>query len=132
MKGFIANIEEATLANTNFREVLYTAKHCQLVLMSLKAKEDIGMEVHPDNDQFIRFEKGHGECSIDGETHVVTDGMAVVIPAGAQHNITNTSDTEELKLYTIYSPAHHEDGMIRATKIAAIASDPEFKGQTTE
>ncbi len=132
MKGFISNIEGATLANTNFREVLYTASHSQLVLMSLKPKEDIGMEVHPDNDQFIRFEKGHGECIIDGETHVVTDGMAVVIPAGAKHNIINTSDTEELKLYTIYSPAHHEDGMVRATKEAAEASDPEFKGQTTE
>lgn len=132
MKGFITNIEEITLANKNFREVLYTSKYSQLVLMSLKPNEDIGMEVHPGNDQFIRFEKGEGECSIDGITHVVTGGMAVVIPAGAKHNITNTSGTEQLKLYTIYSPAHHKDGMVRATKKAAEASDPEFKGVTTE
>lgn len=132
MKGFNANIEQATLANSDFRHVLYTAKHSQLVLMSLKPKEDIGMEVHPDNDQFFRFEKGRGKCVIDGNEYPLADGSAIVVPAGAQHNIINTSDTDELKLYTIYSPAHHKDGVIRATKAEAEADGPEFDGQTTE
>lgn len=132
MKGFNANIEQATLANGDFRHVLYTAKHSQLVLMSLKPKEDIGMEVHPDNDQFFRFEKGTGKCIIDGNEYPLADGSAIVVPAGAQHNIINTSETDELKLYTIYSPAHHKDGTIRATKAEASADAPEFDGQTTE
>lgn len=132
MKGFTANIEEETLANENFRQVLYTAKHSQLVLMSLKPKEEIGMEVHPDNDQFFRFEKGQGKCVIDGNESELTDGMAVVVPAGAEHNIINTSDAEPLKLYTIYSPAHHQDGVVRATKAEAEADSPEFDGKTTE
>jgi mannose-6-phosphate isomerase-like protein (cupin superfamily) len=132
MKGFNANIEKETLANENFRKVLYTAKHCQLVLMSLKPKEEIGMEVHTDNDQFFRFEKGEGKVFIDGNEYVVGDGSAIIVPSGAEHNVVNTSATEDLKLYTIYSPAHHQDGMVRLTKQEAEADDPEFKGKTTE
>ena len=132
MKGYVTNIEEATRANDNFRKVLYTAKHSQLVLMSLKPKEEIGMEVHPDNDQFFRFEKGQGKCIIDGNEYEVKDGTAVIVPAGAQHNIINVSDTEELKLYTIYSPAHHKDGIVRKTKEEAEAQEAEFDGGTTE
>src|SRR3989339_1748306 len=113
MKGFNANIEKESLENKNFRKVLYTSKHSQLVLMSLKPKEDIGMEVHPDNDQFFRVEKGQGKVVIDGNEYTVEDGSAIVVPAGAEHNVVNTSDSEELKLYTIYSPAHHKDGIIR-------------------
>ncbi len=132
MKGFSIDIEDATLENGNFRKVLYTSKHSQLVLMSLKPLEDIGMEVHEENDQFFRFESGQGKCIIDGNEYELSDGVAVVVPAGAQHNVINTSKTEELKLYTIYSPAHHKDGIIRATKKEAEANEAEFDGQTTE
>lgn len=132
MKGFTTNIEKDTLKNKNFRKVLYTSKHSQLVLMSLKPNEEIGMEVHSENDQFFRFEKGQGKCIIDGNEYEVGDGIAVVVPAGAKHNIINTSDTEELKMYTIYSPAHHKDGIIRATKEEAEAREAEFDGVTTE
>ncbi len=132
MKGFNSNIEKDTLENNNFRKVLYTGKHSQLVLMSLKPKEEIGMEVHEENDQFFRFEKGQGKCIIDGNESEVGDGVAVIVPAGAQHNIINTSDTDDLKLYTIYSPAHHKDGVVRATKAEAEADSPEFNGVTTE
>ncbi|HXY87105.1 MAG TPA: cupin domain-containing protein [Candidatus Acidoferrales bacterium] len=132
MKGFCIDIEAATLENGNFRKVLYTSKHSQLVLMSLKPREDIGMEVHEENDQFFRFEKGQGKCVIDGNEYELSDGVAVVVPAGAQHNIINTSKTEDLKLYTIYSPAHHKDGIVRATKKEAEANEAEFDGATTE
>jgi mannose-6-phosphate isomerase-like protein (cupin superfamily) len=132
MKGFSINIEEATLENGNYRKVLYTSKHSQLVLMSLKPKEEIGMEVHEENDQFFRFEKGQGKCIIDGNEYEVGDGVAVVVPVGAQHNIINTSETEDLKLYTIYSPAHHKDQIVRATKEEAEANEAEFDGKTTE
>ena len=132
MKGFVSNIEKDTIENENFRKVLYTAKHCQLVLMSLKPNEEIGMEVHADNDQFFRFEKGRGKVIIDGNEHEVEDGSAVLVPAGAQHNVINVSMTESLKLYTIYSPAHHKDGIQRASKADAIADGPEFDGKTTE
>lgn len=132
MKGFCANIEKDTLENENFRKVLYTGKNSQLVLMSLKPKEEIGMEVHEENDQFFRFEKGEGKCIIDENEYDLKDGVAIVVPAGAQHNIINTSETEELKMYTIYSPAHHKDGIVRATKEEAEANDAEFDGQTTE
>jgi len=132
MKGFSANIEKETLENGNFRKVLYTGKHSQLVLMSLLPKEEIGMEVHPDNDQFFRFEKGQGKCLIDGNEYELADGSAIVVPAGAQHNIINTSGTDDLKLYTIYSPAHHKDGIVRATKAEAEANAAEFDGMTTE
>jgi len=132
MRGFVSNIEKDTLENENFRKVLYTSKHSQLVLMSLKPNEEIGMEIHPDNDQFFRIEKGQGKCIIDGNEYEISDGFAVVVPAGAQHNVINTSDTDELKLYTIYSPAHHKDGIVRATKEEAAAHEAEFDGKTTE
>lgn len=132
MKGFNSNIEKNALQNTNFRKVLYTGKHNQLVLMSLKPKEEIGMEVHPDNDQFLRFEKGTGQCIIDGNIYPLSGGSAVIVPAGAEHNIINISETEDLKLYTIYSPAHHKDGTVHVTKQEAEASKEEFDGRTTE
>jgi mannose-6-phosphate isomerase-like protein (cupin superfamily) len=132
MKGFNINIEKATLENTNFRKVLYTGKHSQLVLMCLAPSEDIGMEVHPENDQFFRFEKGTGKCIIDGNEYAITDGSVIVVPAGAEHNIINVSETDELKLYTIYSPAHHKDQIVRTTKQEASANEAEFDGITTE
>lgn len=132
LKGFNTNIEKDTLANENFRKVLYTGKHSQLVLMALKPNEDIGMEVHPDNNQFFRFEAGAGKAIIDGNEYTLANGSVIIIPAGAQHNIINTSATDELKLYTIYSPAHHKDGVVRATKADAQADSPEFDGVTTE
>lgn len=132
MKGYKNNIEEMTLENSNFRRVLYSGPHSQLVLMSLKPNEEIGMEVHEDNDQFFRFEKGQGKVVIDGNEYSVTDGDAVVVPAGAEHNVINSSDSEDLKLYTIYSPAHHKDGIIRATKEEADSNEAEFDGVTTE
>jgi mannose-6-phosphate isomerase-like protein (cupin superfamily) len=132
MHGFNQNIEQATLENTNFRKVLYTAKHCQLVLMCLQPNEEIGMEVHPDNDQFFRFEAGQGKVIIDGNESTVQDGSAVIVPAGAQHNVINTSASEPLKLYTLYSPAHHKDQIVRVTKADAVAQEADFDGQTTE
>jgi len=132
MKGFNANIEKETLENANFRKVLYTGKHSQLVLMSLKPNEEIGMEIHIDNDQFFRFEKGEGKCVIDGNEYSLSDGSVIIVPAGVEHNIINTSGTEDLKLYTIYSPAHHKDGIVRATKAEAEADGPEFDRVTTE
>jgi len=132
MKGFSANIEEMTLQNGNFRKVLYTASHSQLVLMSLQPNEDIGKEVHEDNDQFFRFESGQGRVEIDGNAYEVKDGSAIVVPAGAEHNVTNTTGDKELKLYTIYSPAHHADGVVRATKAEAEADSPEYDGQNSE
>jgi len=132
MRGYKDNIEKLTLANSDFRHVIYTGKHSQLVLMSLLPKEEIGLEVHPDNDQFFRFEKGQGKVIIDGNEYEVGDGVAVVVPAGAEHNVINTSTSEPLKLYTIYSPAHHQDGITRATKQEAEAHEAEFDGVTTE
>lgn len=132
MKGFVSNIEKDTLENDNFRKVLYTGKHSQLVLMSLASKEEIGMEAHEDNDQFFRFEKGQGKVIIDGNEYEVSDGFAVVVPAGAQHNVINVSESEDLKLYTIYSPAHHKDGIVRKTKEEAESDSPEFDGTITE
>jgi mannose-6-phosphate isomerase-like protein (cupin superfamily) len=132
MKGFSADIEKSTLENEKYRKVLYTGKHCQLVLMSLKPKEEIGMEVHAENDQFFRFEQGEGKCIIDGNEYALKDGSAVIVPAGARHNIVNTSATKSLKLYTIYAPAHHKDGIVRATKAEAESNEAEFDGVTTE
>ena len=132
MKGFNSNIEQDTLENNNFGKVLYTGRHSQLVLMSLLPKEEIGMETHPDNDQFFRFESGIGKCIIDGNKYELENGSVVIVPAGAKHNIINISDTENLKLYTIYSPAHHKDGIVRKTKQEAEANGPEFDGITTE
>ena len=132
MKGFTTHIEAATRANTNFRKVLYTGKHSQLVLMSLLPKEEIGMEVHNDNDQFFRFEAGVGKCIIDGNEYEVQDGDVIIVPSGAMHNIINTSDSQDLKLYTLYSPAHHKDGIVRTTKSDAAQHEAEFDGITTE
>ena len=134
MKGFFANIEKDALENKNYRKVVYTSKHSQLVLMTLQPKDEIGAEIHHDNDQFFRCEKGHGKCVIDDNEYVLEDGVAVVIPAGAKHNVINTSDTETLHLYTIYSPPHHKDGVVRVTKAEAEdpANEEDFDGKTTE
>jgi len=132
MKGFNDNIEELALENDNFRKVLYTAPHSQLVLMSLKPNEDIGLEVHEDNDQFFRFESGQGRVIIDGNEYEVKDGSAIVVPAGAEHNVVNRSSSDSLRMYTIYSPAHHKDGVVRATKAEAEADSPEYDGQNSE
>lgn len=132
MKGYFGEIESLTLENDNFRKVLYTGPHSQLVLMSLKPNEEIGMEIHEENDQFLRFESGQGRVTIDGNIYDVQDGSAIVVPAGANHNVENTSDSEDLKLYTIYSPAHHKDGIVRATKEEADANEEEFDRRTTE
>lgn len=131
-KGFVQNIEKATLENDNFRKVIYTAKHSQLVLMSLKTGEEIGEEVHDTLDQFFRFEKGKGKVVIEGKESVITDGFAVVIPAGTKHNIINTSQTDPLKLYTIYSPPNHADGVEFKTKEEAEASPEHFDGKLSE
>jgi len=124
---FSENIEEITLLNENFRKVVYTAPHCQVVLMALKVGEEIGTESHPNNDQFFRFEKGQGKAVIDGNEYEIKDGTAIVVPAGIIHNIINTGDIS-LKFYTIYSPAHHIDGRIHVTKQDAIndIEDEEF------
>jgi mannose-6-phosphate isomerase-like protein (cupin superfamily) len=132
MKGFKTNIDKATVENNNFREVLYTSKHSQLVLMSLKPKEEIGTEIHPDNDQFFRIEAGHGICIIDDKEYEIKAGDAIVIPAGAKHNIRSTDNDAGLKMYTIYSPAHHKDGITRITKNEAETKEAEFDGVTTE
>jgi len=132
MRGFTANIEKDTVENANFRKVLYTGKYSQLVLMSIPPKGEIGLETHTDNDQFFRFEKGVGKCLIDGNEYVVGDGVAVVVPAGAEHNVINTSETDDLKLYTIYSPAHHKDGIIRTTREEAESNDAPFDDVTSE
>jgi mannose-6-phosphate isomerase-like protein (cupin superfamily) len=123
MAGFSTDIEKKTLENGNFREVLFTAPHSQLVVMTLKPGEEIGTEKHDDGDQFIRVEAGSGEAIIDGETHALSDGVAVVIPAGSVHNVLNTSDSEALRLYTIYSPAEHPDGTVHRTKAEADAAE---------
>lgn len=122
MKPFHTAIETATRQNTFFRQVLFTADNLQLVLMSLKPNEDIGMEVH-DVDQFFRFEQGEGEVIIDNETFPVADGDVVVVPAGSEHNIRNVSATQRLQLYTIYAPPHHPDGTIHQTKAEAMAEE---------
>jgi mannose-6-phosphate isomerase-like protein (cupin superfamily) len=132
MNGYADNIEKLTLENDNFRKVLYTAEFSQLVLMSLKPSEEIGEEIH-EVDQFLRFEQGEGKVVIDDNTHNVTDGYAVIVPAGSRHNVINTSQTEALKLYTLYSPPHHRDGVIHKTKEEADTDDEDhFDGKTTE
>ncbi len=132
MKGYVTDIEKETEENADFRRVLYTGKHSQLVLMSLRPGEEIGEETHDDVDQFFRFEKGEGEVSIDGAKHRVTDGDAVIVPAGARHNVKNVSKRQNLRLYTIYSPPEHQDGVVRHTKKEAMASEEHFDGRTTE
>lgn len=125
------NIEKATEENSNFRRVLYTTPNSQLVVMSLKPKEDIGEEVH-NLDQFIRIEKGIGEAILNGIEHPIGDGSAVVIPAGMKHNIINTSEDNEMKIYTVYSPANHRDGVTHITKEEAEKDEEHFDGKTTE
>lgn len=132
MNGYIDNIEKAAIENDNFRKVLYTAKNSQLVLMSLKPGEEIGEEIHA-LDQFLRVEKGAGKAVLDGREYEISDGSAVVVPAGMKHNFINTSPDAELKLYTIYSPPEHRNGVIHATKADAIADTTDhFDGKTTE
>lgn len=130
MKGFVTEIEKESLENTFFRKVLCTAQHCQLVVMSLLPQEDIGTETH-NLDQFIRCESGAGTSIINGVEHDMPAGTAVLIPAGTQHNIVNTSPTAPMKLYTVYAPPNHRDGVIHKTKADAEADTEHFDGQTT-
>ncbi|MBU2575856.1 cupin domain-containing protein [Patescibacteria group bacterium] len=130
MKGFYSNIEKDTLENNDFRRVLYTGKHSQLVLMCLQTGEEIGAEVHADIDQFFRIDKGTGKVIIDDNEYEVSDGDAIIVPAGANHNVINTSEDEPLKLYTIYSPPEHKDGTVHASKADAV--EEHFDGKTTE
>ena len=132
MQGFNQNIEDLTKENKDFRRVLYTGKNTQLVLMSIAPGSEIGREVHEENDQFFRFEAGQGIVTIDDNEYTVADGSAVIVPAGAWHNVINTSDAESLQLYTLYSPPHHKDGIVRATKEEAEANEADFDGVTTE
>ena len=131
-KGYKIHLEKHTLENSDFRRVLYTGKHSQLVLMSLAPLQEIGEEVHDTHDQFFRFEAGEGIVSIDGVRHTVHDGDGVIVPAGARHNVINTSKRAELKLYTIYSPPEHADRTVRKTKADAIAQPEEYDGKPTE
>ena len=131
-KGFVGKIEKETLKNKDFRRVLYTGKYSQLVLMSLKPGEEIGEEVHDDVDQFFRFEEGKGMVVIDDVEHEVKDGMAVVVPSGAKHNVINTSKKNDLRLYTIYSPPEHQDGVVRHTKQDAMDNEEHYDGKPTE
>ncbi len=131
-RGFYNAVEASTLENKNFRKVLYTAKHMQLVLMSLKPGEDIGVEVHPDNDQFFRFEGGEGRVFIDGTSYEVTDGDVIIVPAGSEHNVLNMSNTKNLQFYTIYAVPHHKDGIVRETKEDAMRHEEDFDGVTSE
>lgn len=131
MKGFVDDIEDLTESNKDFRRVLYTGQNLQLVLMALRPGEDIGEEVHPDRDQFFRVEKGRGEALIDGKRTKVKSGDAILIPAGARHNVTNTG-AKSMKLYTLYGPPEHKDQIVRATKAKAEAIKEHFDGRTTE
>ena len=128
-KGFVTNIEKDTKSNTNFRKVLYTGKNSQLVLMALKAEEDIGEEVH-DVDQFFRIDAGSGTLVINDQATAIKDGSAFIVPAGAKHNVI--ADSDGLKLYSVYSPPHHQDGTIHKTKEEAEKDDEHFDGKTTE
>ena len=133
MKGFCDDIEKLTEENQDFRRVLYTGKNLQLVLMTLQPGEEIGEEVHEDRDQFFRIEEGSGVVDIDGVENPVEDDIAVIVPAGARHNVRNTGD-EPLQLYTIYGPPEHQDGVVQATKAEADArhAQEEWEGETTE
>jgi mannose-6-phosphate isomerase-like protein (cupin superfamily) len=123
MKGYLDNIEEITLNNQYFRKVLFTGQNMQLVVMSIDPNEDIGLEIHSQNDQFLRVEAGEGKVIIDGQEGKIEDGSAIIIPAGAEHNIINTSPDKPLKLYTLYAPPHHKDGVIHQTKSEALADE---------
>jgi len=132
LKGFTGNIDEMTLANSDFRKVLYTAPRSQIVLMSLKPNQAIGSEIHEENDQFFRFESGNGRVEVDGTVYNVEYGSAVLVPAGSRHNVINTSSERPLKFFTIYSPPRHRDGAVRTTKTEAARSSPEYDGQNSE
>jgi mannose-6-phosphate isomerase-like protein (cupin superfamily) len=131
MKGFAKDIEELTGKNKDFRRVLYTGKYLQLVLMNLQPGEEIGEEVHKDHDQFFRIEKGRGEVRIDGKRTKIKSEDAIIVPAGARHNVINTGK-KALKLYTIYGPPEHRDRIVRSTKAKAEATEEHFDGKTTE
>ena len=131
MKGFVGNIEERTVGNRDFRRVLYTGPHLQLVLMTLEPGVEIGEEIHSDTDQFFRVEEGEGEVMIDGRSTRIESEMAIIVPAGARHNIRNTG-RNPLRLYTLYAPPHHEDGTVHHTKEEAERSTEHFAGRTTE
>ena len=122
MAGYVTNIEQDTIANEDFRRVLFTGPNTQLVLMTLRPGEDIGLETHGELDQFLRIEAGHGYVQLDGKRTDIGDGSSVVIPAGVEHNVVNTSDDESLRLYTLYSPPEHPDGTVHHTKREADAS----------
>lgn len=130
-KGYKDNLEELTEKNNDFRRVLYTGEQSQLVLMALIPGEEIGEEVHNENDQFFRFESGNGKVIINDSVYEVGSGDGVVVPKGAKHNVINVGPSR-LKFYTIYSPAHHQDGTVHVTKTEALASEEEFDGKTTE
>lgn len=132
MKWFYWDWEQLTINNNNYREVVYTGKHLQFVLMCLQPNEEIGMEVHPENDQFFRFEAGEGKVYIDDNVYDVKDGSVCIVPAWARHNVVNTSSTEQLKFYTLYWPSHHKDWVIQITKKDEQDYDPDFDGMTTE
>lgn len=132
MKGFVTNLETETIKNTDFRRVLYTSKYNQLVLMSIDAGEEIGEEAHEGHDQFFRFESGEGKVVINHVEHRVKDGSGVIVPAGALYNVINTSKSAALKLYTIYSPPNHQDGVVRRSRAEAEADDEHFDGKTSE
>ena len=133
MKGFCDNIEQRTIANDDFRRVLYTGHHLQLVLVTLQPGDEIGSEIHDDRDQFFRVEEGEGVVDIDGVANPVSDDFAVIVPAGARHNVRNTGD-KPLRLYTLYAAPEHLDGVVQATKVDADARhhDEEWDGKTTE
>jgi mannose-6-phosphate isomerase-like protein (cupin superfamily) len=130
MTGFVTDIEAATTRNTDFRRVLHTGHHLQLVLMTLQPGEDIGAEIHATHDQFFRIEAGNGSVVIDGKTTPVISGWAMIVPAGARHNVTNTGTTP-LQLYTLYAPPQHQDHVVRATKAAALAEPEHFDGKVS-
>ena len=130
-RGYCDNIERLTIGNEDFRRVLYTGEHLQLVLMTLQPGEEIGAEVHPDRDQFFRFEEGQGAVDIDGRENRVENDFAVIVPAGARHNVRNTGSAP-LRFYTIYGPPEHVDGLVEATRAEALATHEEWDGKTTE
>lgn len=132
MNSYTANIEELTKQNNFFRQVLFTTNNLQLVLMSLKPKEEIGLETHNENDQFFRVESGEGKAIIEDTEDILTDGVTVIVPKGTKHNIINTSEDKDLKLYTIYTPPHHKDKTVHKTKEEAMSSDEEFDGVTSD
>jgi mannose-6-phosphate isomerase-like protein (cupin superfamily) len=133
MNGYHDDIEQQTTGNSDFRRVLYTGHHLQLVLMTLQPGDEIGAEVHEDRDQFFRFEEGRGQVDIDDNTYDVVDGSGVIVPAGARHNVRNTGD-DPLKLYTLYGPPEHKDGVVQSTKADADArhAHEEWDGRATE